>query len=482
MSKETFNQSNIKSVEVKSQKLLESKLKRAGEITLEIQAAGGSALIVGGFARDEIMRRLGMTGGDSKDIDVEVYGLGLDKLIPILNNFGKPDLVGESFGVIKIGDLDISIPRRDSKTGSGHKDFKIEGDPTMTPKEASQRRDLTINALALDPLSGNIIDEWGGIEDLQKKILRATDLERFGDDPLRVLRLMQFAGRFGFTIDEITEQLARTLPLDSLSKERITEEWKKLLLKSQTPSLGLEAGRRMEVIKKLHPELYALIGVPQEPKYHPEGDVWEHTLQCIDAANIIALREQINDEEKLVLMLAVLCHDLGKATTTEFVPNKKDEKAWRSYGHEEAGVEPTKNFLRGMHFTDVIKNKVYNLVAHHLFPALVRDATDSAIRRLSRRLAPANITELVRVGEADHRGRAIVWDGYPAGKELLRRAAELKVELKQPERILMGRHLIELGLKPGVQFKKILDTVYSAQLEGQIKNLAEAKDLAQKKY
>mgnify|MGYP001614107938 CR=1 FL=1 len=460
-------------------KLLESKLTEAGHIALAIQKAGGKALVVGGFARDEVMRRLGMTTGDSKDVDIEVYGIPFPLLQESLAPFGNLNLVGESFGVIKLGDFDISIPRRDSKTGKGHKGFSIEGDPHMMPREAAKRRDLTINSIAIDPLTGDIVDEYGGVEDLKNKLLRATDLELFGDDPLRVLRLMQFAGRFGFGVEEQTMALAKSLPIEELPAERITEEWRKLLLKSERPSMGLEVACQLDIIKKLHPELHALIGIPQEPEWHPEGDVWTHTCMVIDVAAEIIRRENLSEEEALVVMVAALCHDLGKATSTEYKANKQGDMAWRAHEHSEAGIEPAKQFLGRMMFGKDLNDKIAPLIREHLFPSQNPEASEASVRRLSHRLAPATIQELVMVGESDQMGRGTPRRKYTEGTTLLATAAKLGIKEGQPERILMGRHLIEMGMKPGPGFKKILDQVFEAQLEGKVVSVEEAKTMAQ---
>ncbi len=452
-----------------------------------VEEVGGRALIVGGYARDEIMRRFGMATAGSKDIDLEVYGLSFATLLEALKPFGSLDLVGESFKVIKLGNLDISIPRRDSKTGQRHKDFIVEGDPTMSVREAARRRDLTINALALNPLTGEIIDEWGGIEDLKNGILRATDLKLFGDDPLRVLRLMQFAGRFGFRVEEETAKVARSLSLEHLPAERITEEWKKLLLKSKRPSVGLEVARQLGINKKLHPELLALEGVPQEPEWHPEGDVWVHTDMVVDAAAAIVRREGFLDKkeseeeqkaaenEALVIMLGALCHDLGKAVSTQIEGGR-----WRSKKHASMGIDPARSFLSKFTFSKDITDKIYHIIEDHLFPSLQRDTSDASVRRLANRLRPSSIYELVLVAEADHRGRALPWDGFPEGRELIEKAEKLNIVDKQPKKILMGRHLIEMGLTPGTKFGTILDAAYEAQLDGSIKTLEEAKDFAER--
>ncbi len=438
-----------------------------------VRAEGGLALIVGGWARDEVMRRFGHNVV-SKDMDIEVYGIEFEVLEHILRNFGEPNIVGASFGVIKLGNLDISIPRRDSKKAPGHKGFLVEGDPRMSIQEAARRRDLTINALAYDPSTGEIIDKNGGLDDIKNKILRATDYELFKDDPLRVLRVMQFAGRFGFSVEEKTKDVCRLVKISELPQERIGQEWRKLLVKSPKPSIGLEVAKELGILSKLHPELESLEGTPQDPQWHPEGNVWIHTKMVVDAAAEIAIREKLDAGARLILVLSALCHDLGKPETTAI----SDKGRVISHQHSEKGVEPTKRFLESIHASKDLAEKVIPLVKEHLWPSLNKNPSDSAIRRLAVRLSPATIQELIWVAESDHRGRTLPWKGFPEGDALIERAKELEVEVKKEDSLLMGRHLIELGFKPGTHFGNIIREVYEAQLDGRVRTVEDAKKLA----
>lgn len=445
-----------------------------------VRERGGRALIVGGYARDAALKQTGKEIPAAKDIDLEIFGLARDAIITILGQYGDIKTVGESFAVWKIHDLDVSMPRRDSKTGPGHKGFCITGDPTMTFSEAARRRDLTINAIALDPLTGEFLDAWGGLRDTAKGILRATDLVLFADDPLRVLRLAQFAGRFGFRIEPKTMEIARRLPLDELPRERIGEEWKKLLLRSIKPSIGLVAMLETRAIEKLHPEIFAIIGTPQDPQWHPEGDVWTHTLLALDAAAEIVRMEQYGEDTSLLIMLATLCHDFGKATTTMF-----QDGYWRSSGHSQSGEEPTRSFLEKLAVSKDIIECVVKIVREHLWVTLNFDrerkkitASDTAIRRLALRLHPVNVRELAAVAEADYRGRIGADQQFPGGQELLDRASNLNVVIDQPKPLLLGRHLIAMGLVPSPLFGVILARVFEAQIEGKIQTLEEAQKIA----
>ena len=295
--------------------------------------AGGRALLVGGCVRDELLGLL------PKDWDVEVYGIAPDNLRELLQKFGRVDAVGEAFTVYKIGpDLDVALPRRERKTGHGHRGFTVEGDPQMTFAEACKRRDFTINAILHDPLTGEIIDPYDGRGDIAGKLIRVVAPETFVEDSLRVLRAAQFAARFEFAIAPETVELCRAIDLTDLPKERIWGEMEKLLLKAQKPSVGFIWLQKLGVIDQLFPELKALEGVPQEPEWHPEGEVDTHTWLVVDRA-----RELIDDlpyPKQVAVMLGALCHDLGKPATTKFFDGR-----WRAHGHEEAGIAPTESFL-----------------------------------------------------------------------------------------------------------------------------------------
>lgn len=463
-------------------KQLESELMEAGRMALAFKEAGGRALIVGGFARDEAIRRIFGKPIEGKDIDMEVYNLDAAKIQEILGKFGKFKIAGESFPVFKIKDYDISIPRRESKTGPKHKDFKVEGDPYMNVKEAARRRDFTINALALDPITGEFIDEFGGLNDVKNKILRATDAELFKDDALRVLRAMQFSARFEFEIDTQTIEICQSLSLEHLSKERLGEEWNKLMLKAERPAIGLDAARFLGIIDKLHPELKAILDVPQDPEWHPEGNVWRHTKLVMNKAAYRAEKDKLNEEQRLILLYAALCHDLGKATTTKF-----EDDRLRSRGHAEAGIAPTEQFLNSLGIKKEIIEEVIKLIKNHLFIGTNYDSekdelkiSDKKIRSKAKELSPLSILDLERLSWADNCGRLYENQKFRAGELLIERAKELGVLEEPLPYFLMGRDLIQLGLKPGVAFGKILKEVYDKQLNGEVSTKEEALEFVKK--
>lgn len=436
-----------------------------------IKSNGGRAMLVGGCVRDELMKV------EPKDFDIEVYGIEPHKLKEILQSFGRVDTVGESFTVYKIGnDLDVSLPRRERKVSRGHKGFIVEGDANMLFEEAAKRRDFTINAIMKDVLTGEIIDIYGGQDDIKLKKIRHIADETFVEDSLRVLRAAQFAARFEFEIDLETVELCKSIDLTDLPKERIWGELEKLLLKSQKPSIGLRYFYELNIANQLFSELTALVGIPQEPEWHPEGDVDVHTILVVDEAR--KLIEDLPYSKQVTVMLGALCHDFGKPATTEFFDGRI-----RSHGHDEAGVEPTISFLDkiGIFTLDGydVREQIIQLVRYHLTPGMFykNKPGAGAFRRLARKVEP---DLLYRVAKADALGRnpewipKEKWFKAEAQEWFIERVRELNVETKAPEQILLGRHLIEMGLKPSKQFGDILKAVYELQLDGKITNLEEA--------
>jgi len=444
-----------------------------------VRDAGGRALLVGGCVRDELM------GAQPKDWDLEVYQLDPARLREILDQFGPVNVVGESFTVYKLGNhLDVSIPRRERKSGRGHKAFVIEGDPSMSVAEATRRRDFTINAILQDPLTGELIDPYEGRLDIEQRVLRAVSTETFAEDSLRVLRAAQFAARFDFDIHVDTVELCRSIDLDDLPAERIWGELEKLLLRAPRPSVGLDWLRKLGALEKLFPEIQSLIDVPQDPEWHPEGDVFVHTQLVIDRA-----RESIDDlsyPRQVTVMLASLAHDFGKPATTEFIDGRL-----RSRGHEEAGVPPAESFLDRINVHTIdgynVRGQVIALMREHLKPGEFYKKRDEvgegAFRRLARRCEP---DLLYRVAKADSLGRNAEWVprerwyGAEAQEWFIQRTRELEVEQRPPDPLLLGRHLLELGLEPGPRMGEITRAVYEMQLDGRVRNLDEAIEEARK--
>lgn len=444
-------------------------LDTASAIAREVRAAGGRALIVGGWVRDRLL------GHPSKDIDLEVFGMESEALRELLKRFGAVNTVGESFTVYKVADLDVSLPRRESKVGRGHRGFEVTGDPRLSAGEAARRRDFTINAISWDPLDETYEDPFDGRSDLAAGVLRAVDLTTFGDDSLRVLRAVQFAARFEFQLDPLTADLCRAIPLDDLPSERIWGEVEKLLLQARRPSIGLRLALDLGVIDRLFPEIKALVGCPQEPEWHPEGDVWVHTLLVVDEARLRI--DDLDKPRQLALMLGALVHDVGKPPTTAFVDGRI-----RSIDHEQQGVAPATAVLDRLNVHTIngydVRKQVLGIVAHHLKPGMFRQSptpvSDGAFRRLAQKV---DLELLARVAKSDCEGRGGGFD-CSAMDWFLERARELGVEHEPPKPLLLGRHVLALGLKPGPRVGEIVRAVYERQLDGSITTLEEGIEVA----
>ncbi len=443
------------------------------DIARSINESGGAMYLVGGWVRNHLM------GLPSEDFDCEVYGIEMERLFKLLERHGKPNLVGKAFGVVTLtlGGLpyDFAFPRTESKTGPGHKGFTVVPDSRLTFAQASSRRDFTVNAMGLKVPEMTLVDCHQGLRDLQAKVLRHVS-PAFAEDPLRVLRAVQFAARFEFDIAPETQEFCRTLPLDELPMERLYGEFKKLLLKSQRPSIGMEWLRKLDLLDHF-PELKALIGVQQDPEWHPEGDVWVHNNKVLDEA--AALRTAEYDEgDNLALMFGALCHDLGKPLTTQF-----SEGRWRSPAHDVMGEAPTRSFLGRLTREIGLTEKVVALVREHLRPSqLYKTRTEikpGAIRRLALRV---DIEKLVRVAKADHFGRTTpdaIAREFPAGEWLLEQSRQLDVLRQKPKPFLTGRYLLSLGMKPGPNMGRLIQESFELQLDGQLPDVTTAELWAQ---
>jgi tRNA nucleotidyltransferase (CCA-adding enzyme) len=441
-------------------------LDTAIHIATLVKREGGRALVVGGWVRDRLM------GRPSKDVDVEVYNLDAQRVRALLETIGRVNTVGESFTVYKVANVDVALPRRESKVGRGHRAFAVVGDPSMSVAEAARRRDFTINAIAWDPLSGEYLDPFDGRRDLlERKVLRAVDPQTFGDDSLRVLRGIQFAARFELVMDDATRALCAGIPLDDLPAERIWGEIEKLLLLAERPSIGLMLALELGVVDALFPELKATVACPQEPEWHPEGDVWVHTLLVIDQA-----RRRLDDLDKprqTAVMLGAVCHDLGKPATTALLDGRI-----RSLDHEQAGVAPASALLDRLNVHTVggydVRRQVLGIVAHHLKPhSFATSPTpvgDGAFRRLAQKV---DLELLARVAAADCEGRGGGFD-CSAIDRFLERARALGVEHQAPSPLLLGRHLLDLGVAPGPRMGEVLRQVYEQQLDGRVATLEDA--------
>ena len=422
---------------------LENPLRRkAGEIARVAAEQGGRALLVGGYVRDTLL------GLEPKDGDIEVYGLEAEVLRALLEKFGRVDCVGESFRVYKLAwwekfegkkqryELDVSLPRRDRKVGVGHRGFEVEGDPNATVEDAARRRDFTLNAILMDPLTEEILDPFGGKKDLEAKLLRVVDERHFAEDSLRVLRACQFAARFELSVEERTIEICRQIELADLPKERIWGEWEKLLLKSNRPSAGLRVAWQLDALEKLFP--YVATAMMRRG---------EEMLAAIDGA----AREKavLGYPKQVTLMLAAVGAYLGRGEFERFL--------------EALGIFTLEGY-------DVRKNAIV-LAGERKRPRdwyLQRETIeDREFRYLSARIEPRLVYYLAKARGDEE---AAAW--------FLGKMEELGVADGPPEPVLMGRHLLEMGMEPGKRVGEILQTIYARQLAGDIVTFEQAQDAA----
>jgi tRNA nucleotidyltransferase (CCA-adding enzyme) len=436
------------------------------KILSSLEEVGAHTLLVGGCVRDSLL------GKEPKDFDVEVYGMTPEEIAAVVAPFGAVNLVGRQFGIVKLRtateEYDFSVPRRENKIGKGHKGFSVAVDPSMTPYEAALRRDFTMNSLAMNPFTGEIFDFFGGVVDVTNRTLRMTS-EAYEEDPLRVLRGMQFAGRFGLTADAETLKVSSRMwsHIGEIAAERVWVEWEKWAEKSVKPSAGL---RFLQGCGALHESLDNLIGCEQDPIWHPEGDVWEHTLQVVDKAAEIADREGLSKLERKILVFAALCHDLGKPATKIL-----KEGRIRNPGHQNF-LPPSEAFLASVSMPAELVKAVLALVPEHFVH--LGEVNQNVVRRLANRLESGKVSVwlLTLLIEADHTGRGpVARERSPKLDLLVEFSKQLDLMKNAPKPLLLGRHLIEFGMKPGLEFKAILASAFEAQLNGEFTDLESAR-------
>lgn len=431
-------------------KYIDKNVSVAREIARIVDSMGGKTYYVGGYVRDKLL------GIESKDIDIEVFGISPSRLKDVCSKIGTVDEVGMSFGILKIHgfDLDISIPRKERQTGSGHKGFDIDLDPFSTERQAAERRDFTMNAIMLNVVTGEFVDPFCGRYDLRHEIIRAVNEKTFIEDPLRVFRAAQFAARFEFQIEQNTLDLCKTIDVSSLARERVFEETNKALMKSQYPSLYFENLREMNQLDVFFPEVKSLIGVSQNPAYHPEGDVWNHTMDVLNRAAF----KKASAWTPLGFMYAALLHDIGKPLTTE-----NDNGIIRSIGHEIKGADLAKTALLHLTNKNNLIKYIANMVENHMGPHQIQQSSSlkTTNRFLDKCIAPY---DQILLGECDTPKRRVdeynlYETGWWAG-----RLHEYEKIIAEPE--VTGDDLIALGYEPGPMFSKLLKKCHLIHLAG----------------
>ncbi|MBN1619434.1 CCA tRNA nucleotidyltransferase [candidate division WOR-3 bacterium] len=445
------------------------------KIALEVKESGGRLFEVGGTVRDVMLGRMRR----NEDIDAEVYGLSPDALEKILKKFGKVDLTGKSFAVYRIGNLEISLPRRDRRIGEGHKGFEVKADPGLSYYEACRRRDFTVNSVLKDALTGEIIDPLGGVKDMKTGILRACDANHFGEDPLRAYRAMRFAASLGFPIETNTAELCRRTDTKSLPRERIFAEIKKMLVEGDFPGRGFLAAHSLFLFSS-EPEISSMVECSQDIIWHPEGSVFIHTVLSLDVA--ASLRENmLSEEDKFVFMLSVLFHDIGKTVSTKQAQEGRKAGRLISPGHQPAGAKIAKIVLSRWKAPKSVTERVSSLVlSHHRIYDLWK-SRDIVTKGAMRRLFGGTELELLKaLFMADKFGRGQVFGDSEEILWLDRTLRDMKIQEEQLKPIVMGRHLLKLGIEPSPFMGDVLKELYEAQLDGDFDSLEEGILLAKR--
>ncbi len=435
----------------------------AKKIAARVAEYGGRTFLVGGIVRDQIL------GRENKDVDIEIHGVTPEQLEAILDSLGSRTEMGADFGIFGLRgyDLDIAMPRKEEATGRGHRDFKVYVDPFLGTEKAAKRRDFTMNALMQDILTGEIIDHFGGVEDAKKGVLRHVNAATFVEDPLRVLRAAQFAARFEFQVAKETVELAKTMDLTTLARERILGELEKALLKARKPSIFFEEMRKMEQLSFWFSEIEQLIGVPQNPLHHPEGDVWIHTMMVLDQA--AALKDQAANP--LGFMIAALTHDLGKITAAT-----ETDGVIRSLYHEKDGLLIINTFLKRITSETKLIKYVLNMDEHHMKPNMM--AAQHSCKKAMNKMFDEAIDPkgLILFARADALGKGTQEDRKETERFLWDSLAVFEETMSKP--FVMGADLVKAGMKPGPQFSEILAYAHRLRLAGVEKESALKQTLA----
>jgi tRNA nucleotidyltransferase (CCA-adding enzyme) len=449
---------------------------------------GKDVYAVGGFVRDILM------GTPSEDVDILIARRPLQEIIAKIEPHGRVDLVGKSFGIIKLTikgkSYDIALPRADrpkGEGGRGHKDIAVSADPDLPIEEDLKRRDFRCNSIALRLDDGAIIDPFSGLDDIRAKLVRVTNSRAFPEDPLRVLRAARFASVLGFTVDPSIYELSKDIDLTHLSVERVNEELFKILLFSPRPSAGLEELFKVGALRQLFPELYELALIIQDSIFHPEKDdfghhtVWHHTKLAVDQAKQLAEIFRLEAPKKLSLLLAALIHDVGKAETTRW-EFKRGRMAITSAGHDVASEQiARKIFNRYRIFSwngyNVRKTALMLIRTHHR-PSELWQNRESVTRKAFNRLAAeieGEIELLIYLDVADRGGRKerLIRGLDRQGRWLLEQFRALKVNKETIRPLVMGRDLIELGMAPGPEMGRILKELYKLQLDNEFRTRAQ---------
>ncbi len=445
------------------------------KIALDVKESGGRLFEVGGTVRDVIIGRK----RKNEDIDAEVYGLSSEDLEKKLKKFGKVDLTGKSFAVYRIGGLEVSLPREDRRIGAGHRGFEVKADPGLSFYEACRRRDFTVNSVLKDALTGEIIDPLGGVKDMKTGIIRACDAKHFDEDPLRAYRAMRFTASLGFPLERNTVELCRSIDTSSLPNERIFAEIKKMLVEGDFPGKGFLAAHTLFLLSS-EPEISSMVECAQDIIWHPEGSVFLHTVLSLDVA--ASIRENIfSEEDKLVFMLSVLFHDIGKTVSTKQAVEGRKAGRLVSPGHQPAGAKIAKKVLSRWKAPKSVTERVSSLVASHHRIYDLWKSRDIVTKGALRRLFVGTELELLKsLFMADKFGRGQAFGESEEIFWLDKTLDDMKIEEEQLKPLVMGRHLVKLGIEPSPFMGEVLKGLYEAQLDGDFDSLEEGIFLAKR--
>lgn len=420
---------------------------------------GGKVYIVGGLVRDLVL----FNQVDYHDVDVEIYHLSLEKVQEILSQFGKVNEIGKCFGILKVSVLpnfDFALPRLEKKIGVSHQDFEVFVDENLELKEATKRRDLTMNALLYEYCSDTIIDLYQGMQDIQHSCIRMVNPNTFKEDPLRVYRIAQFASRFGFCVDSTTKQYCKEMvkagALKNLSQQRVYDEYCKLLMSLQ-PSIGLLF---LKDIGALPTYLQALENTIQRQDYHPEGNVMNHVLLVVDIAALVKTKAS----NPLGFMWACLLHDLGKPVVTT-----NDGHAPK---HNEAGVTVFQEQCTSLITSTKLQKYIKTMIFYHMhLMNMVRNhAKDIAYLRLLKGIdGIVPIEDLVLISKCDKLGR--LRDCHQSVVQLDRYMDDVKARLGTTAvtPLVNGHDLLSIKHIEAIKYTEILKDVYELQLRGKTK-------------
>ncbi len=420
------------------------------ELFKSIRETGGKGFLVGGCVRDRLLGFL------TKDYDIEVYALPNALLKEMLEKFGKVSIVGEQFAVYKLRpkaapsvEVDVSLPRRESKYGKGHRGFIIEGDPWMTFEEAVSRRDFTVNAILQDPLTESIIDPLNGLSDLVSKKLRHANLNTFTEDPLRALRAAQLASRYNFSITKTTRELCREINLTDLPKERVYQEIEKILLLSPDPSVGFNYLLRLHVIQKLFPSLLELVSSSIIDNPYSRNSNWDYTMQSLRRGKVIT--KNLSQPEKLSVLFSILGIRLSLSNLIKLL--------------DALGIQTYQKYP--------MRHQILTLRKIHILPYKVfcqnlkKEVIISFLRRLERVTSLELLCYLLKSLYLNSSDVFLQWL-----EESIRDYYSIKKEYK---RLVNGNDILSVGIKPGPEVRSLLQQFEELQIEGIIKTPSEAQ-------